>query len=50
MTVLEIDIPIYTANDAEIIGMARKSPARPEPEANYGAALREAYDRYYNQS
>lgn len=40
-------------SDAEIIGMARKSnyiPARSETEANYGAALRQAYDRYYNQS
>lgn len=40
-------------SDAEIIGMARKSNyicADPEAEADYAAALRKAYARYYERA
>ncbi len=40
-------------SDAEIIGMARKSnyiPNCPDSEANYAAALREAYARFYDRA
>lgn len=40
-------------SDAEIIGMARKSnyiPNHPDTEANYAAALQEAYVRFYDRA
>jgi len=40
-------------SDAEIIGMARRSnyiPFKPDIEADYAAALREVYGRYYERA